>query len=148
MITIGTSRIEEKGETAFLRAPVEVSPDTAREYVRRVSDLTNAGWLVREDYPPRAWSAGGGELWFSVPAEFGRYLCTERSNAFVVAMLWYALVAGSDITFEAPLSKRLYSAPPRTHTCSCNASRHKRLHKKPHLQIPDSFLCQRFGARF
>lgn len=108
MITIGTSRIEEIGETAFLRAPVEVSPDTAREYARRVSELTNAGWLVREDYPPRAWSAGGGELWFSVPAEFGRYLCTERSNAFVVAMLWYALVAESDIIFEAPLSKRLY----------------------------------------
>ena len=108
MITIGTPRIEENGELAFLRASVEVSPDTAREYARRVAALTNAGWLVHEDYPPRSWSDGGGELWFSVPAEFGRYLCTERSNAFVVAMLWYALVAGSDIAFEEPISKRLH----------------------------------------
>lgn len=54
MITIGTPRIEENDELAFLRAPVVVSPDTAREYARRVSELTNAGWLVREDYPPLA----------------------------------------------------------------------------------------------
>ena len=37
-----------------------------------------------------------------------RYLCPERSNAFVVAMLWYAMLTGSDIRFEAPVSKQLY----------------------------------------
>ena len=64
-------------------------------------------WLTDEDYPPIAWDKDG-ILWFDVPVQYDKYLCKERSNAFVVALFWYAVVSVSDIEFEAPLSKRLY----------------------------------------
>ena len=36
------------------------------------------------------------------------YLCDSRSDAFVVALLWYALMTGADIEYEAPISEQLY----------------------------------------
>lgn len=47
-------------------------------------------------------------LFFSVSEEYADGLCTERSDAFVIAALIVALRDGHDITFEAPLSLRLY----------------------------------------
>lgn len=41
--------------------------------------------------------------------EYAPCLCSERSNAFVLAMFWYAMASGSDISFEAPMSKKLYN---------------------------------------
>jgi hypothetical protein len=47
-------------------------------------------------------------LWFSTTKEFGRYLCHERGDAFLVAMLLYAMKRGEDIRILAPISERLY----------------------------------------
>ena len=47
-------------------------------------------------------------LWFSTTKEFGRYLCHERGDAFLVAMLLYAMERGEDIHVLAPISERLY----------------------------------------
>lgn len=47
-------------------------------------------------------------LWFSTTKEFGRYLCHERGDAFLVAMLLYAMKRGEDIHILAPISERLY----------------------------------------
>ncbi len=41
--------------------------------------------------------------------EYAPCLCSEWSNAFVLAMFWYAMASGSDISFEAPMSKKLYN---------------------------------------
>jgi len=47
-------------------------------------------------------------LWFSTTKDFGRYLCHERGDAFLVAMLLYAMKRGVDIRILAPISERLY----------------------------------------
>lgn len=47
-------------------------------------------------------------LWFSTTKDFGRYLCHERGDAFLVAMLLYAMKRGEDIHILAPISERLY----------------------------------------
>ena len=47
-------------------------------------------------------------LWFSTTKYFGKYLCHERGDAFLVAMLLYAMKRGEDIRILAPISERLY----------------------------------------
>lgn len=46
-------------------------------------------------------------LYFSLDAKNESYLCSERSDAFIVALLPMAMRYGEDIVFETPASKRL-----------------------------------------
>ena len=108
MITIGKPFITKDEKNAYLHAAIHISLDTARRYVQRTSELVNCAWLTAVDYPPAIWNEPDSNLWFSVPVEYAEYLCQERSNAFVIALFWYAMVAGSDIRFEAPISSQLY----------------------------------------
>ena len=107
MITIGKPYIKKENDTAYLCAPVQISEDTSKVYLEKTGRLINAGWLTAVDYPPAVWKEDFC-LWFSAPAEYSEYFCTERSNAFVMAVFWYAVITGSDIHYEAPLSKKLY----------------------------------------
>ena len=108
MITIGKPFITKDEKKAYLRAEIRISPDAARRYLQRTSELVNCAWLTGVDYPPAKWNEPDSNLWFSVPVKYAEYLCPERSNAFVIALLWYAMVAQSDICFEAPMSRQLY----------------------------------------
>lgn len=47
-------------------------------------------------------------LWFEVDRKYEQYLCFERSDAYVLAFLHYAMQYGHDITAEAPMTDRLY----------------------------------------
>lgn len=47
-------------------------------------------------------------LWFEVDESYGKYLCDERSDAFVVGLLHYAMKKGHDIVSDAPMTRRLY----------------------------------------
>lgn len=107
MISIGKPYITIEHDTAYLRAPVQISEDAAKVYLEKTAPLKNTAWLTSVDYPPAVWQEEGSSLWFSAPAQYADYLCDSRSNAFVIAMLWYAMITGSDIRFEAPLSRKL-----------------------------------------
>lgn len=48
------------------------------------------------------------KIWFSVDKEYEPYLCWERSDAYVIAVLNYAMRNGHDITCEAPITEELY----------------------------------------
>lgn len=108
MIELGKPYVEVREDGAYLCARVRISADTVQRYLQVVATLPNCKWLVDDDYPPAAWEESGGVLWFACPVEYAPYLCSERSNAFVVAMLWYAIMTGSDIAYEAPMSQRLH----------------------------------------
>ena len=108
MISIGKPFVTVENDTAYLRARVEISDDAAAAYMEKTSKLKNAAWLTAVDYPPAAWKEEGSSMWFSVQAEYAEYLCTERSDAFVIALFWYGMITGSDISFEVPMSKALY----------------------------------------
>jgi len=46
-------------------------------------------------------------LWFEVDGKYQKYLCVERSDAFVAALLFVALKTRQDIKFEIPMTKDL-----------------------------------------
>lgn len=48
------------------------------------------------------------EVWFKVGKKYGEYLCYERGDAFVIAVLNYAMRNHHDIVSEAPLTEDLY----------------------------------------
>lgn len=50
----------------------------------------------------------GTTLWFGVDTANEAYLCTERSDAFVMALLPTAMRGGYDIAFQTPMSERLH----------------------------------------
>lgn len=47
-------------------------------------------------------------FYFEVDNKYKNYLCYERSDAFLMGLLYFALVNGYDIRCEAPLSEKLY----------------------------------------
>ena len=46
-------------------------------------------------------------VWVEVESRYGDYLCSERSDAYVVGLLSFAMRAGQDIVCEAPMSQQL-----------------------------------------
>lgn len=48
------------------------------------------------------------EVWFRVDKKYEEYLCHERGDAFVIAVLNYAMRNHHDIVSEAPLTEDLY----------------------------------------
>ncbi len=109
MITIGKPYVTTEGDRAYLRAEVSIPKEAAYAYMDAVAPKREfLVWMIDEDYPPKAWDEPGHDLWFDVPSEYEKYLCSERSNTFVTALFWYAMVTGQDISFEAPISERLY----------------------------------------
>ena len=46
-------------------------------------------------------------LWFEVEEEYGQYLCHERSDAYLIGLLWIAMVNHYDIECEAPVTGEL-----------------------------------------
>lgn len=47
------------------------------------------------------------KLWFKVARKYGQYLCTERGDAYLVAILHYAMTHGHDIELEIPVTEEL-----------------------------------------
>lgn len=46
-------------------------------------------------------------VWFEVDAEYAPYLCHERSDAFLIGLLYWAILNGHDIRCEAPVGEEL-----------------------------------------
>lgn len=47
-------------------------------------------------------------VWFCVDHKYGKYLCHERADAFVIGLLSYAMRNKHDIKCESPISETLY----------------------------------------
>ena len=107
MITIGKPFIYDDGKYAYLKASIKISDDTAKAYMSLKSRFKKVHWRLYENYPPVEWNKDDEGLWFGVPIEYKKYLCAERDDAFLVAMLWYAMVTGSDIECKAPISEKM-----------------------------------------
>lgn len=108
MIKIGKPAVVFRDEKAFLEAEIAISAETALKFKNMTRTLKNCPWRTGRDYPPRAWVNRGSKLYFAVDKSYTKYLCTERSDAFVIALLWYAILTEEDICFEMPMSQKLY----------------------------------------
>lgn len=107
MITLGKPFVVRRGEESFLKAKIDISKDTVKKYMALKDSLPKTHWRFYENYPPASWKEDGC-LWFSVNSEYEKFFCIDRSDAFVVAMLWYAMMTESDIQFQTPISEKLY----------------------------------------
>lgn len=107
MIKIGIPYIYEKEGFAYLKARVDISSDTAEAYLSASKVIKKVHWRTSENYPPVEWKLEESGLWFAVPSDYKQFLCYEQSDAFVVAMLWYAMITGSDIESVAPISEKM-----------------------------------------
>ncbi|MBQ9467000.1 MAG: hypothetical protein IJU62_08485 [Muribaculaceae bacterium] len=107
MITIGKPFVYDDGVYAYLKAKVEISQDTVSAYIAASHVIEKVHWRTHEDYPPKCWQDENSGLWFAVPLEYKDGLCADRGDAFVASFLWYAMITGSDIKSEAPLSQQM-----------------------------------------
>ena len=51
---------------------------------------------------------GTSYLWYSVDKKYAEYVTTERLDAFLVALLVYAMKMNEDIHIDGPLSEKLF----------------------------------------
>ena len=107
MIRIGQPFVYDDDKYAYLKAKIDISADTSAAYLAASKVIKKVNWRTSENYPPVEWQNDDSGLWFAVPIEYKDYLCAERGDAFVVAMLWYAMIIGSDIESVAPLSEKM-----------------------------------------
>ena len=107
MISVGKPFVYEDGQFAYLKAKVIISADTAARYLAASKKIKKVHWRTSENYPPIEWQNDDSGLWFATPIEYKDYLCIDRSDAFIVAMLWYAMITGSDIEYVVPMSERM-----------------------------------------
>lgn len=108
MIRIDKPYITNEGNHSYLRARVFVSDDTAKKWIDFSENHYYIYWRTKKDYPPKAWRDNDYTLWFRVPRDYDKYLTDEVCDAFLVAMIYYAMVTGSDIECNAPVSEKLY----------------------------------------
>lgn len=52
--------------------------------------------------------SGEFELYYELPLEYEKYLCTERSNSFVLGILEYAMYMRYDIESDTPIDEALH----------------------------------------
>lgn len=83
MITIKKPFIENEGEYASLKCKIIIQDPTSE-------------------------NVKGGEIFFKVQNEYASYLTFERSDAYIIGLLKYAMLNKHDIKCEAPLSETLF----------------------------------------
>ncbi len=93
MITIGKPFVDIRGVYAYLKAHVDIPKEASSSWVG-YSKTAPSGWRLHEDYPPECWEKDF-YLYFRVDQQYQSGLCVDRGDAFVVAMLYYAMVTGS-----------------------------------------------------
>lgn len=108
MISIRNAEIINDGVSAILRAKVSI-PESAREKWAVFSrDAANYGdySYLSDDYVNHLDESF--YVTYSVEASYAQYLTDEVGDAFIVALLYYAIATEEDIAYEGSISTRLY----------------------------------------
>lgn len=85
------------------------------------------------------------EVWFEVESQFEKYLCYERGDAFVVAILNYAMRHGHDIESKASIGEDLYYQL-TTDLIPALANNSKVMHHTKLIADVDSSILSNAGA--
>lgn len=102
-IHVKTSAEENK---AYLIAEVEIPREDIYGWLENIEKIEKRNFksVYQFDYL----NGSNFSLWYSVDKEYAEYLCYERSDAFVIGLLYFAMVAGVDISSNVPMTKSLY----------------------------------------
>lgn len=104
MISISKPEMIQIGNKARLCARIAISEEIYRKWIAEIGSMGRyQGYEKMYRY-----NAGEFELWYEVDREYEEYLCYERSDAFVLAVLYFAMVTGNDIQCEGAVSNELY----------------------------------------
>lgn len=105
MITIGKIAVEQREGRSRLSAAVHVPQDAIRAWQQRaVQNDPNMKDRYRTEYLD---ADSRFQMWFEVEDDYADALCAERSDAFLAAILPFAMRSGEDIRCEAPVTDRL-----------------------------------------
>ena len=97
--------IEEEKNRVKLCANIKLEPNTIEKWKRNTRSIDKKIFdRYRTDYLSEGKKF---TLWYSVPKKYEYALCPERSDAFVVACLYFAIIAEEDIECMKPLTKGL-----------------------------------------
>lgn len=105
MITIGQVTCRTEEGKAILEASVQIPREAQERWVAFSQECANYGdySYITSDYGaflPETLS-------YAVDAQWAELLCKDRADAFVTALIYYALATGEDIRCESPLSSDL-----------------------------------------
>ena len=100
MIVIKKPQIKTMDGKVRISAGIDIPEETYRMWVRRVSSLKNYKWYEKI----YKYNLGIFELWYEVEEQYASCLCCERADAFVLAVLYFAMLTGEDIQSEGAVS--------------------------------------------
>lgn len=100
MIVVKEPQIKIADGKARISSAIDIPQEAYRTWVGRVRGLKNyKGYEKIYEY-----STGMFELWYEVEEQYASCLCDERADAFVLAVLYFAMVTGEDIQSEGLVS--------------------------------------------
>ena len=102
---IYVSTSEEEGN-AYLIADIEILNEDICSWLDNIEKIDKRNYknVYQYDYL----RDGKFSLWYSVDKKYAQYLCHERSDAFIIGLIYFAMVAGVDISSAVPMTKSLY----------------------------------------
>jgi hypothetical protein len=104
MITINSILVKDDGERAILEANIYMSTDAIDHWLEASKRIDKK---IAKRYKTTYLNDNSFNLWYSVPYCYKEYLCFERCDAFVVALLYFAMLAGEDIKSNVPITDKL-----------------------------------------
>lgn len=107
MISIKNVRKLLNGGKVRLIASIEISKEAAEKWYdasQKAPQFKDASYIVI-DYVDHINSIE--EIWFETDEQYELGVCSDRADAFVVAMIFYAMITEEDIYCENPVSEKL-----------------------------------------
>lgn len=105
MICIQKIWTETDNDCSFLKASIKLDKGDEQKWLDSVKNFQPQLYNRRLPLPIEA--DGSFTLWYKVPSEYHFSLTTERADAFVVACIYFAMVAGIDIKSDIAVTSCL-----------------------------------------
>ena len=104
MIVIGRPQMQVRAGKGRLSAKIEISEQSYQIWMSRIGKMERyRGYEKMYQHKP-----GEFELWFETDEASAGGFCTERGDAFVLSVLYFAMVTGEDIQSISPVSEEFY----------------------------------------
>lgn len=103
MIKISEPWIENDEQDAYLKAKIEI-PSEATKVWKEFANKSHYYTYIKENYKLED---NYIIIWYKVKKNLEKYLCEDRNDAFLVAILYYAMITGQDIECGKKISDKL-----------------------------------------
>lgn len=104
MIIIKQSKIEKNEKKTRLMADIEIPENAYKVWIDFVGRMSRyVGYEKMYQYKP-----GEITIWYETEQEYGQYFCKEKNDAFLLAIVYFAMATGEDIKSLSPISNELY----------------------------------------